>query len=136
MKVKRNSEIRCPECGGKVSFTMWSFLDSDLNIEETFALTSGSFFRHVCPKCGIRINVYHSVCFNDPRSRAFIRYIQTDQSDKEKDALVRRLADTVSEDGIPGYSFKVVFDPKEFIESVRNVRFKPAPSSFNQYRVS
>lgn len=136
MKVKDISEIRCPKCGGKVSFTMWNFLDSDLNIEETYALTSGSFFRHICPDCGAGINVYHSVSFNDPRSRSFIKYIQTDQSDEEKQALVRVLADVVREDGIPGYSFKVVFDPKDFIESVRHVRFTPPAASYQPYRAS
>ncbi len=129
MKVKDLSEVRCPKCGGRVKFTLWNFLDSDLNIEETYMLTSGSFFMHTCSNCGARFNVYHSMSFNDPRSRSFIKYIQTDQSEEVKRELVRDLSKFVKEKGISGYTFKVVFDPDDFIESVRHVRFEQKPSS-------
>jgi len=121
MKEKYPAEVSCPKCGNLIKFDMWTHVDSDLNIEETFELTSGSFFRHVCPECGAKINIYHSLDFIDPRTKTIINYVQTDEENRAE--CVRTYNEIYSKEG-KGIRNKLVFTPEEFIDCVRKVRFE------------
>ena len=122
MKEKYPVEISCPKCGAAITFDMWTHVDSDLNVEETYEITSGTFFRHVCPCCGKGINIYHSLGFIDPRTGTIINYIQTDETAEEKAERARNINEFfASEDS--NIKSEVVFTPEEFIDHVRRVRF-------------
>ena len=88
MKVNKLGECCCPNCGGIVQFIEWNFVDSELNLEETYKLTNGSFFKHTCPECGKEFSNYHSLNFNDPRSKTLVRYVMKDDLDsKNKEGI-------------------------------------------------
>ncbi len=123
MKEKYPAEVSCPKCGNLIKFDMWTHVDSELNIEETFELTSGSFFRHICPECGATVNIYHSLGSIDPRSKTIINYIQSDEDEEKRAEYARDFQEFFSKDGGDIRS-KLVFTPDEFIDCVRRVRFE------------
>ena len=43
VKVNKLGECCCPNCGGIVQFIEWNFVDSELNLEETYKLTIRGF---------------------------------------------------------------------------------------------
>ncbi len=121
MKVKRMSNCSCPECGSTLQFTEWSLVDSELNLEETYRLTNGSFFKHVCPECGTEFNSYHSLNFNDPRSRTLVKYIKNDEPDNENEENVSHIL--LGDENAPDYTIDVLFNPNSFMDCIRRVRF-------------
>jgi len=121
MKAKKISECSCPHCGSIVRFTEWNMVDSDLNLEETYLLTNGSFFKHECPKCRKRFNIYYSMNFNDPRTKTLVRYVKSDNTpDRTKGQISHML---LGDEGAPDYTIDVVFDPESFMNCIRMARF-------------
>ena len=122
MKARKISESSCPHCGNVVQFTEWNMVDSDLNLEETYLLTNGSFFKHKCPECGKEFDIYHSLNFNDPRSKTLVRYVMKDDLDNKNRKGISHML--LGDDGAPDYTIDVVFDPASFINCVRRTRFE------------
>lgn len=121
MKAKRMSSCSCPECGSTLHFTEWSFVDSELDLEETYRLTNGTFFKHICPECGTEFNTYHSLNFNDPRSRTLVKYIKNDDLDNKNEGNVSHIL--LGDENAPDYTIDVLFNPISFMDCIRQVRF-------------
>ena len=121
MKATNERSFRCPKCGNMIKYTYWAFVDSDLNIEETEALQSGSFFSHRCPQCGSNVNLFHSMDFIDPNTKTIVSYIQTKAVQGHEEKYRGTVKEIPSDSDKDGFRTRIVFTPEDFFSNVRKV---------------
>lgn len=80
MSMEKMEVLKCPKCGEKSEFRIWSSINTQLDPEMKEQVRTGEAFMFTCPYCGNTANVNYGFLYHQMEDQILIHYSQDEEN--------------------------------------------------------
>ncbi len=112
MSKHHTINVKCPECGHEIPFTIWDSVNVDLEPEAKEKIFNGDLFLCSCPECGIQLYYAYGFLYHDMSRKLMIYFLFNEPDEGKYDTS------NLPAFCLDGYTLRVVYGHRRLVEKI------------------